>query len=109
MNEAWTEEDSERWLSDFPLPADFIYRGQPAQPTHRVLKGGYGKWLRETPYHRGLFALAHQILAEVPVSQPMPSPQELARKIAERDGQPRGQAELVDQVEDLPSKEEPFG
>ena len=106
MNDDWTKDDTERWLGDFPLPADFLWNGLKVQPTHRVLKGGYGKWLRETPYHPGLFDLAHEILAEVSVGQPMPSLHELVRKITERAARPRGQTELTDQPT---GDEPPFG
>lgn len=78
----WTPEDTETWLSDNPLPADFLwpYRepkpdGTPdlrvVLPTYRLTKG-YGFWLRTTPYFPGLFEDCHAVLVgmgeELPVS-----------------------------------------
>lgn len=80
----WTREDTERWLNDFPLPADMVFRGERVWPRYR-LKKGYGFWLKTAgPYHkamRGLFALVHQFLEVVPVGQEMPSPEILADKV----------------------------
>lgn len=101
----WTPDDTERWLSDYPLPRDFVFPplpvdvrpvlegvdpGEPNQARAWPLytaKKGYGFWLRTAgPYHkplRGLFALAHEILASLPVGARMPGPEELAKLITE--------------------------
>jgi hypothetical protein len=56
-------------------------------PTYAV-KGGYGKWLWETPYFPGLFELIHEILFN---AMNLPPPDVLAetlrRILAEREGQ----------------------
>jgi hypothetical protein len=78
---AWSYDDTERWLTDYPLPAAFMWNGTRAYPRYN-LKKGYGFWLRTAgPYHpalRGLFMLAHEILYQIPVGQSMPSGDELA-------------------------------
>lgn len=102
----WTPDDTERWLTDYPLPRDFVFPPLPAD-VRVVLEGrdagepnqarawplytakkGYGFWLRTAgPYHkplRGLFALAHEILATLPLGARMPTPEELASLITER-------------------------
>ena len=80
----WTREDTERWLNDYPLPADMTFRGEKVWPRY-ALKKGYGFWLRTAgPYHvamRGLFALIHQFLEEVPVGSPMPTGEILMAKV----------------------------
>lgn len=105
MND-WTPDDTERWLTDYPLPRGFVFPPLPAdvrpvvegrdpgEPNQAVAwplytaKKGYGFWLRTAgPYHkplRGLFALAHEVLAGLPVGAPMPSPEEHAARITER-------------------------
>lgn len=102
----WTHEDTERWLTDFPLPRDFVFpplpsdvrpvlegrdQGEPNQARAWPLytaKKGYGFWLRTSgPYHkplRGLFGLCHEILAAVPIGAPMPGPDELAARVTAR-------------------------
>lgn len=81
---AWTRDDVERWLNDYPLPKDFVFRGEKVWPRYQ-LKKGYGFWLKTAgPYHvalRGLFQLCVQLIQEVPVGAPMPSPDELAARI----------------------------
>jgi hypothetical protein len=112
MSEPWTKEDTERWLDDFPLPSDFVWPPAPAAdartvtPSHRILKGGYGKWLRETPYHRGLFAQVHEILAAVPIGATMPSPVELTRRLMERG--PEGDLPLEKAAEKPDDDDQPF-
>lgn len=77
---AWRDDDVERWLTDFPLPADFEWRGCRVLPRYR-LKKGFGFWLRTTPYHQGLFELIRDILVALPAGAPMPTPEELAAKL----------------------------
>lgn len=81
---AWEREDTERWLNDYPLPADFTWRGEKVWPRYQV-KHGYGQWLRTSgPYHvalRGLFALVHDLLAAVPAGAAMPAPEDLAAQL----------------------------
>lgn len=102
----WTPDDTEAWLTDYPLPRDFVFpplpggvraviegrdAGEPNQarawPLYTVKKG-YGFWLRTAgPYHkplRGLFALAHEILAALPIGASMPTPEDLASRILTR-------------------------
>lgn len=77
---AWDDDDVERWLSDFPLPPDFTWRGEVVYPRYQ-LKHGYGQWLRTAgSYHpalRGLFRLVCEIIQGLPVGAPMPSSAEL--------------------------------
>lgn len=87
---AWTRDDTEHWLTDYPLPADFKWNGARAYPKYR-LKKGYGQWLRTAgPYHaalRGLFVLCHELLAALrPGVDPMPSPEQLAALLARHAG-----------------------
>lgn len=81
---AWEREDTERWLTRWPLPPDFKWKGQVAWPLYE-LKHGYGQWLRTAgSYHRslrGLFLLCHDLLAALPVGAPMPSPEDLAAQL----------------------------
>jgi len=84
MNEEWTKDDVQRWLTDYPLPPDFVWRGKKVEPSHRTLKGGFGKWLRETPYHQGLFEEICQLIRNMRPGQAMPSPRELARLLTDR-------------------------
>ena len=51
-----------RYLCAYPLPPDFHWFGKQVLPKHRTLKGGYGKWLAETPNHQGLFEAICRIL-----------------------------------------------
>lgn len=67
---AWTAVQTEGWLTEYPLPVGFTWPdryGKPRapMPSYR-LKGGYGKWLRETPYFPGLFERCHEILLKAP-------------------------------------------
>jgi hypothetical protein len=66
----WTAVQTEGWLTEYPLPVTFTWpdrygKERPPVPSYR-LKGGYGKWLRETPYFPGLFELCHEILQRAP-------------------------------------------
>lgn len=98
---SWEREDTERWLNDWPLPADLHFRGEKVWPRY-ALKHGYGQWLRTAgPYHvalRGLFALVHELLAAVPAGVAMPTPEQLAEKIRAFE---LSQAELPLGLEDL--------
>ncbi len=78
----WTYDDTERWLTDFPLPATFVWNGCRAYPRYTAKKG-YGFWLRTAgPYHpalRGLFVLCHDLIAALrPGIDNMPSGELLA-------------------------------
>jgi hypothetical protein len=71
----WDDIATEGWLTEYPLPADFTWqdrygRERAVLPSYRI-KGGYGKWLAETPYFPGLFELIHKILARAPSDQPL--------------------------------------
>lgn len=83
---AWEREDTERWLDDYPLPADFVHNGEVVYPRYQ-LRTGYGQWLRTAgSYHpalRGLFALVHEVLAEKSATGArMPTPEELGTELA---------------------------
>jgi hypothetical protein len=97
----WTPEDTERWLTDYPLPATFVWNGKRAYPRY-TLKKGYGFWLRTAgPYHpplRGLFALCHQILSGLPVGMPMPGGEQLVAELLRHAGQ---QDEIAFTADDL--------
>lgn len=78
----WQIDDTERWLTDWPLPATFKWNGARAYPRYTAKKG-YGFWLRTAgPYHpalRGLFMLCHRMLATLRAGvDPMPSGEQLA-------------------------------
>jgi hypothetical protein len=82
---AWTAEDTMAYLTANPLPSDFVWPHRdgglrPVVPSHSVLKGGYGKWLRETPYFQGLFELIHDLLLR---ADPLPDAEGLARALNE--------------------------
>lgn len=81
---AWTDDDVERWLNDYPLPADLTWKSERVWPRYE-LKHGYGQWLRTAgSYHpalRGLFRLVCQVLQGLPVGRPMPTPPELVREL----------------------------
>lgn len=73
---AWTKDDTQGYLDANPLPVGFRwphrdYRHEKdgglraVQPSHSAVTA-YGKWLRETPYFRGLFDMAHEVLAMSP-------------------------------------------
>jgi hypothetical protein len=102
---AWTLDDTERWLTDNPLPADFRWtrttneterdsagrlrivakRRDPDQivlPNYRLHKG-YGFWLRTTPYFEGLFEECHDIIVGLGAKLPEDGA-DLARLIDER-------------------------
>jgi hypothetical protein len=86
----WTHEDTRDYLSANPLPSDFVWPhsegGKRAvHPSYRV-KGGYGKWLHETPYFPGLFERIHELLFNLPE---LPPPEQIAamltRELASKD------------------------
>jgi hypothetical protein len=73
---AWSSDDTMHALTAHPLPESFTWTHRdggehPVQPAHSRLKGGYGKWLRETPYFPGLFEEIHAILVRLPDDQPI--------------------------------------
>jgi len=87
LPEAWSPENTQAYLSESPLPASFTWRHRegyeaPVVPSYR-LTGGYGKWLRETPYFPGLFEEIHGVLARLPDEKPLPFPDELAKILRE--------------------------
>lgn len=88
----WTADDTERWLSLSPLPADFTWphrdanadgteRLQLVLPTYRLHKG-YGFWLRTTPYFPGLFEEIHAILLRG--GDELPTSDQLAEELRTR-------------------------
>lgn len=80
----WTDEDVERYLNDWPLPADFTWGGEKAWPRYQ-LKKGYGQWVRTAgSYHpalRGLFRACCNLLQGWPVGQDLPTPEEMAAEL----------------------------
>lgn len=74
----WSLDETEMYVTKWPLPADFVWRGRVVRPQHRTLKKGYGFWLRTTPYHRGLFAACHRVLE---VCEVFPTGHELAAAV----------------------------
>lgn len=83
--EPWSQTDSRDWLTAFPLPVEFTWIDRDrveraVLPSHRNLKGGYGKWLAETPYFPGLFELCHGILQRAPNTQPL-TPEWIAEEL----------------------------
>lgn len=82
----WTADDTERWLTRFPLPLDFrwdktvrcadgskvVKASQPVMPEYRITKG-YGFWLRTAPAWPGLFEEIHDILFRTPDDVPLNS------------------------------------
>ena len=85
----WTPDDTMACLSAYPLSPAFKWTHRdggekPVQPSHTHLKGGYGKWLRETPYFPGLFEDIHAILARLPDDQPITADQIGAQLLAEK-------------------------
>lgn len=96
----WTRDDTERWLTDYPPPATFIWNNTRAYPRY-TLKKGYGFWLRTAGPHypalRGLFVLCHDLLASLrPGIDLMPSSELLAAMLIQR----------ARPAEDLPWSEE---
>lgn len=92
----WNDDDVERWLNDFPLPADFRWTRTDrtkdtkekiltpdtlVMPSHRGVS--YGKWLRETPYFPGLFEMVRDIIQALPEGANLPTPEELAARLIE--------------------------
>jgi len=65
--EPWTRDQTMAYLNANPLPRTFLWPHRdggerPVHPSHSYVTG-YGKWLRETPYFRGLFERIHAALA----------------------------------------------
>ena len=89
---AWTLDDTQAYLTANPLPSDFTWRHrdfpahlpQPVHPSHKNLKGGYGKWLRETPYFPGLFERVHGIILDA--GDDLPDPATIAAELRRRYG-----------------------
>lgn len=95
----WTFQDTMDYLSDHPLPSDFQWQGKLVVPSHATLRGGYGKWLKETPYHRGLFPLIHKLLepaAVLPRRHELAQNDELVRWINEAVAAQAAQTTLFD-------------
>lgn len=86
----WTLDDTQAYLTANPLPPDFCWRHRdypadqprPVHPSHQTLKGGYGKWLRETPYFPGLFERVHGLILEA--GYDLPDPATLAARLRAR-------------------------
>jgi hypothetical protein len=67
LPDPWTNDDTQAYLNANPLPPAFRWKHRDGgdaivAPKHATLSGGYGKWLRETPYFQGLFEAIHAIL-----------------------------------------------
>ena len=78
----WTTDDSRRYLTDHPLPPDCTWKGRRPLPSHANLKGGYGKWLAETPYHQGLFEVVHAYLVQrAAAGDGFPTPDDMAAAV----------------------------
>lgn len=88
----WTADDTERYLREYPLPADFRWPHRdraddgsevlaPVLPSYRLHKG-YGFWLRTTPYFPGLFEEIHQVLLSI--GDELPTPERLAEILHQR-------------------------
>ncbi len=98
---AWSKGDSVEWINVHatPLFADHLRwpdrdkKTRRVEPAHGHLKGGYGKWLAETPHFPGLFELIHGLVlnwqggAKVPTGAEVLA--ELERIWKEREGQGR--------------------
>lgn len=84
----WTKDDTADYLAANPLPVDFRWKHrdgtlQVVHPSYRT-SGGYGKWLRETPYFPGLFEEIHDVIVEAGAR--LPDIDEIARLLtAERE------------------------
>ena len=88
----WTPDDTMAFLSAYPLDPSFKWAHRdggekPVQPSHTHLKGGYGKWLRETPYFPGLFEEIHAILARLPDDETITAEQIGFRLLAQKRAQ----------------------
>jgi hypothetical protein len=88
----WTLDDTENYLTAFPLPSDFVWPHrermldgseniQSVLPRYRLTKG-YGFWLRTTPYFPGLFEAVHaELLA---TGDELPTAEQMAEKLQTR-------------------------
>lgn len=54
------KDETQLILNKIGLPPWFSWQDKPVLPSYRI--SAFGKWLRETPYHRGLFAACHDAL-----------------------------------------------
>jgi hypothetical protein len=84
----WSQDDTAAYLKQWPLPSDFVWPHRdggerPVHPSHSYTRGGYGKWLRETPYFEGLFQLIHDELVRLPADAELPTPEQLAARLNE--------------------------
>lgn len=90
----WTEDDTEKFLTQQPLPGDFLWPHRdrnddgseklaPVLPSYRIHKG-YGFWLRTTPYFPGLFEQIHAILLRWPDLDPLPDAAALGELLTAR-------------------------
>jgi hypothetical protein len=90
---AWTPDDTERWLTEYALPADFLWPHRDAKadgtenlqavlPSYRLSKG-YGFWLRTTPYFPGLFEEIHAVMLSLGEKLPEDGA-DLAQMLTER-------------------------
>jgi len=83
----WTRDCTMQYLNRFPLPPTFKWEHRDGgqrivQPSHRNVTG-YGKWLRETPYFKGLFELIHAVLSSAPeYTEDFGEPEWLAEEIS---------------------------
>ena len=90
MERPWGKDDTERYLRDNPLPADFVWRGRSVCPQYHIRKG-YGFWLRTTPYHPGLFEALHGFIARCDV---YPTPERMAEAMTEIEAAEKEQTNL---------------
>lgn len=54
------KDETMEMLNRIGLPVTFHWKGKQVLPSYSIT--AYGKWLRETPYHRGLFQECHDTL-----------------------------------------------
>ena len=92
---AWTREDTAEYLTANPLPSDFEWKHRDGararvHPSYRT-HGGYGKWLRETPYFPGLFELIHDLIFK---TGQVPAPEKLAEQLRAIERERNGQQSL---------------
>lgn len=98
----WSPDDTEAWLTVYPLPADFKWPTNQGGPDGKKIERavvnsnrlhkGYGFWLRTTPYFPGLFEEIHRIIALTP-SEFVMTPEWLAEELNKR--RPAGQQEKL--------------
>ena len=88
----WNSADTQAYLNANPLPSWFRWPHRDGgeavvTPRHATLSGGYGKWLRETPYFQGLFEKIHAALLDS--GEHLPDIDSLAKKITPVRPRPR--------------------